>query len=187
MSNTPTPIKKFKLSVDDYHRMIDLGIFDDKKVELIEGELIEMSPEKPIHSSKNSDIFKLFYQRFSERAEIRWNSPITLASSEPEPDLVVCKNPASQYKKKHPHPQDIYLVLEVANTSLNYDLTEKRRIYVTNNIKEYWVVSLEFRHLIVFREPGNNDYLFKQTFTKGKISLIDFPEIEMDVEELIFD
>lgn len=174
---------KVKLTVEEYHKIVETGIFHDRNIELLKGELIELSPEKPIHTSKTSKLFKIFFNLFSNMAEIRWGSPISLSNSEPQPDLVIAK--PADYEENHPTPIDIYLVVEVSNTTLDYDLSEKRLIYAEAGIIEYWVVDIKNKQLIVFRNPQNGNYLDERQITSGQIEVLSFPSYKINVADIL--
>jgi Uma2 family endonuclease len=114
-----------KWSVDDYHRMIEVGILRDRRVELLAGEIVEMSPETPIHYNTAKRGARYLEELLAGRADVRFNGPITLLSSEPEPDIAIVRLPESTYNNRHPEPEDIFWVIEVAKTSLKKDLDLK--------------------------------------------------------------
>jgi Uma2 family endonuclease len=174
-----------KWTIEDYHRMIDAGILCDRKVELLAGEIIEMSPEKPIHYNTTRQGVKYLEQLFSSVAEVRFNGPITLADSEPEPDIAIVRLPVNKYNIHHPYPEDIFLVIEVANTSLKKDLELKQTIYANAKIQEYWIMALSQAKLIVFREPSNGYYRSREEYTQGEISSLAFPEIKISIPRLL--
>ncbi|QLE56876.1 Uma2 family endonuclease [Nostoc sp. TCL26-01] len=174
-----------KWSVDDYHRMIQVGILCDRRVELLAGEIVEMSPETPIHYSTAKRGAKYLEELLIGRADVRFNGPITLSNSEPEPDIAIVRLPESAYNQRHPEPPDIFWVVEVAKSSLQKDLELKTSIYASANIPEYWVLNLSTGQIIVFREPHNGKYVSKQTIGEGKITPIAFPDIQVSVEKLL--
>jgi Uma2 family endonuclease len=174
-----------KWSVEDYHRMIEAGILADRRVELLEGDIVAVSPEKPEHyflSDETSDYLK---ERLQGKAVVRLDGPITLATSEPEPDIAIVRLPKAQYRDRHPHPADIYWIIEYSDSSLATDLEEKRRIYATAAIPEYWVVTLKARHLRVFQEPVGDTYQKDATITTGLISPLAFPDVTISVERIL--
>lgn len=174
-----------KWTIEDYHRMIDAGILCDRKVELLAGEIIEMSPEKPIYYYTTEQGVKYLERLFDNLAEVRFNGPITLANSEPEPDIAIVRLLASKYKIHHPYPEDIFLVIEVANTSLKKDLELKQFIYVNAQIREYLIIDLSQAKLIVFREPSNGYYSSREEYTQGEFSSLSFPEIKISIPRLL--
>jgi Uma2 family endonuclease len=126
-----------KFSVDDYHRMIDAGILADRRVELIEGLIVEMSPESDPHIERVDENRRLLEQLLGRRARVREGHPIALPASEPEPDLAIVRN--QRYATK-PKPEDIYWLIEGSVTSLAKDKRDKRVVYASAGIPEYWVL-----------------------------------------------
>jgi Uma2 family endonuclease len=96
-----------KWSVDDYHRMVEAGILQGRRVELLAGEVVEMSPESPIHYSTAKRGAKYLEELLAGKADGRFNGPITLSDPEPEPDIVIVKLPEDSYRDRHPSPEDI--------------------------------------------------------------------------------
>jgi Uma2 family endonuclease len=175
----------YKWSIEDYHRLVETGILSDRPVELLEGEIVQMSPEGPLHTFINHEIVKYLRQLLDELAEVREAHPITLDNSEPEPDLAVVKLPNTNYITHHPYSSDIYLLIEVSNSTLSDDLVRKKEIYARNGIPEYWVIDLQNNKLWIFRNPQDNDYLQVTEVTKGTINLIAFPHIGVEVNKLL--
>jgi Uma2 family endonuclease len=174
-----------KWSVDDYHRMIEAGILRDRRVELLAGEIVEMSPETPIHYNTAKRGAKYLEELLAGRADVRFNGPITLLDSEPEPDIAIVRLPESIYNNRHPEPEDIFWVIEVANTSLKKDLDLKGSIYATAEIQEYWILDISSKRLIVFREPQNGQYVIEQTFVQGEVIPLAFPDVQVLIERLL--
>ncbi len=174
-----------KWSVNDYHAMIEAGILSDRAVELLAGEVIEMSPEGPLHSYIVTENVKYLRAVLGDLAEVQEAHPITLSDSEPEPDITIVKFPNSRYKTRHPHPEDIYWLIEIANTTLTRDLTLKQSIYAQNNIKEYWVVDIVKKEITVFTQPINDGYQHQQVYTQGTICPLDFPNIQILVSRIL--
>ncbi|WP_026787074.1 MULTISPECIES: Uma2 family endonuclease [Planktothrix] len=174
-----------KWSVEDYHQMINAGILCDRQVELLAGEIIEMSPEIPIHYNKTKRGVEYLEILLTGKADIRFNGPITLSESEPEPDIAIVRLPESTYQDHHPYAEDIFWLIEVAKSSLKKDLELKLSIYAQAQIEEYWVLDLSQKQLIVFRNPENNIYLSQQIINQGMINSLAFPDIEISVERLL--
>ncbi|MGK7902689.1 MAG: Uma2 family endonuclease [Hormoscilla sp.] len=174
-----------KWSVEDYHQMIETGILSDRPVELLAGEIVEMSPETPIHYNTARRGSKYLENLLEAVAEVRFNGPITLANSEPEPDIAIVRRLGSIYDDRHPEVDDIFWIIEVAKTSLKKDLDLKSTIYARAGIQEYWVLDLSAKQMVVFRNPQNGKYLTKQTLTGGKIIPLAFAEIEVAIERLL--
>lgn len=174
-----------KWSVEDYHRMIEAGILRDRRVELLAGEIVEMSPETPIHYSTAKRGAKYLEELLLGKADVRFNGPITLADSEPEPNIAIVRLPESSYNDRHPAPNDIFWIIEVAKTSLNKDLEIKAVIYATAEIQEYWVLSLFTRQIVVFRNPQNGKYLEANTINEGIITPVAFSDVSVSVNRLL--
>ena len=174
-----------KWSVNDYHRMIEAGILRERRVELLAGEIIEMSPENPIHYSTAKRSTKYLEELLVGRADIRFNGPITLSDSEPEPDIAIVRLPESAYNDRHPRPDDIFLLIEVANTSLKKDLDLKAVIYATAEIQEYWVLNLSRKQMIVFQEPQNGQYVAQRVISEGAIAPLALPDIQVSIGRLL--
>lgn len=174
-----------KWSVEDYHRMIAAGILNDRQVELLAGDIIEMSPEGIAHFYQGITLAKYLEKSLQGRALISEGHPITLNTSEPEPDIAIVKLPISRYSNHHPYPSDIYFLVEISQATLRKDLTQKKRIYAQAEITEYWVLDLKHQQLIVFREPQGDDYQTKRELTEGVISPLAFPNVEISIQSLL--
>ncbi|MGG6239640.1 Uma2 family endonuclease [Nodosilinea sp. AN01ver1] len=174
-----------KWSVDDYHRMIQAGILQTRRVELLRGEIVEMSPETPIHYTTAKQGAKYLETLLAGKAEVRFNGPITLADSEPEPDIAVVRLPESTYCNRHPHPEDIFWLVEVAQTSLKQDLSIKTAIYAAAEIPEYWVASLSTMQVTIFRQPIAGQYKQRTTVQDGSIIPLAFENVAVSVKRLL--
>jgi Uma2 family endonuclease len=174
-----------KWSVDDYHRMLEVGLIRDRRVELLSGEIVEMSPETPLHYATAKRGAKYLETLLQGRADVRFNGPITLADSEPEPDIAIVRLPESAYFERHPFAEDIFWVVEVAKSSLKTDRDIKAEIYGIAGIPEYWLVDLVSGGLTVFRSPQAGQYTEEFTLKSGAISPVMFPDIAVSVGRLI--
>jgi Uma2 family endonuclease len=174
-----------KWSIDDYHRMIEAGILHGRHVELLEGEIVEMSPETPIHYTTAKRGAKYLEELLLGKADVRFNGPITLSKSEPEPDIAIVRLPESSYNARHPGPQDIFWIIEVAQSSLRKDLAVKAKIYATATIQEYWVLDLSAQQIIVFRHPQNGKYVEEHTISEGTITPLAFADVSVSVKRLL--
>jgi len=175
-----------KWTIDEYHRMIAAGILDDRRVELLKGEIVEMSPEGEPHAYSSDEAGEYLARLLTERAKVRHAKPITLPNnSEPEPDIAIVQRLGREYREHHPYPENIFWLIEYANSSLEKDLETKSKIYAEVGIPEYWVVNLKKLHLVVFREPSDGEYTSKFTLTTGTIQPLTFPEVSVSVEQII--
>ncbi len=176
-----------KWTLDDYHRMIEVGLLAGRHVELLNGEIIEMPPEGEPHafySTESSDYLKAL---LGDRVTIRQGKPITLidSNSEPEPDIAIVQPLGREYLQHHPYPENIFWLIEFSQTTLVKDLEAKRKTYAAALIQEYWVVDLKNKQLKVFRDPVNDDYSFEETLTSGEIFPIAFPNLAISIQRLI--
>jgi Uma2 family endonuclease len=179
-------ISTLKWTIDRYHQAVEAGLFDDVSIELLNGELIEMSPEGVPHASLTSDAGDYLRDRLGNRAKVREGHPITLPNhSEPEPDLAIVEPDTAIYKLHHPYPKNVFWVIEYSNSSLQKDLEIKSKTYAEVNIVEYWMINLKTRELIFFRDPINGEYRSRQTFTTGTICPLSFPDVQIDVVRLL--
>ncbi|MGB3237963.1 MAG: Uma2 family endonuclease [Geitlerinemataceae cyanobacterium] len=175
-----------KWTIDEYHRMVATGILSDRRVELIEGEIIEMPPEGEPHAYSSHEASDYLTQLLGNRATIRQAKPITLPNnSEPEPDIAIVERLGRQYRQHHPYPDNIFWLIEYANSSLEKDLQKKSKIYAAVGIPEYWVVNLKKMYLVVFRDILDGEYATKFTRTTGEIHPLAFPDISVSVEHII--
>lgn len=175
----------YKWSVAEYHQMIDLGLLEGKPVELLEGEIIKMSPEGPLHTSTNYKVAEYLRELLKGKAVIREAHPVTLKNSEPEPDIAIVTFPYTKYLNHHPYPQDIYWLIEVSDKTIVKDLEEKTIIYARNKITEYWVIDLPKKKLWVFQQPQNNQYQKCFEFTTEIIHPMAFPNLDIEVTQLL--
>ena len=173
-----------KWSVEEYHRMLAAGILRDRRVELLGGEIVEMSPETPLHYVTAKRDAKYLETLLAGKAEVRFNGPITLPDSEPEPDIAIVRLPDTAYLDRHPGPEDIFWIIEVANTSLKKDLDLKAAIYAAAGILEYWVLDLANQRVTVFRQPQAGQYLEKQIVREGSLTPVAIAAVSVSVKRL---
>ena len=174
-----------KWSVADYHKMIEVGILSDRRVELIAGEIIEMSPEGPLHRFINHQATKYLRSLLGEQAEVMEAHPITLPDSEPEPDVAIVRSPDTLYLTHHPYPEDIYWLIEISDSTLGKDLGIKKKAYARARISEYWVIDVESQLLKVFQNPQAEDYQLERAYTQGVVSPLAFPSLSVSVQRLL--
>ncbi len=175
-----------KWTIHEYHAMIAAGLLETRQVELLHGEIIEMSPEGEPHAYFSSEAGEYWMRMLGDRAMVRPAKPITLPNqSEPEPDIAVVQRLGREYLTHHPYPENIFWLIEYSDSTLEQDLQIKSRIYAEVQISEYWVVDLKKRQLVVFRDPQAGEYqlIFRQS--EGTICPLAFPEIALSVGVLI--
>ena len=173
-------------TVAEYHRLVDEGILDDQPVELLHGEIVVMAPEGEPHAYGSDEAGEYLTRLLGERAKVRQAKPITLTAvnSEPEPDLAIVRRLGREYRDHHPYPENVFWLVEYANTSLSKDLDAKKRLYAAAGIPEYWVVNLRDMTVLVFRDPSAETYQTEQTLENGVIHPLAFPDLAVSVSRL---
>lgn len=173
-----------KWSLEDYHQLIDNGVLDRKNVEFLDGELVEMPPESPLHTYVTVSGADYLRQALKGLALVREAHPIILTNSEPEPDLAIVKLSLTSYKHHHPFAEDIFWLIEISNKTLNYDLNDKKRVYAQEGIKEYWVADINNRQIHIFLDPRNRDYQITKIVSEGSIKPQAFPNLDLFTDHL---
>ena len=160
------PIVKRRLSREEYHLMGKVGILkEDDQVELINGEIIEMSPISSRHSSYVNRLNALLQNLLGDQYIISVQNPILIDDfSEPEPDLAILKWDDGFYENQHPGPKDILLLIEVALTSINYEEEVKLPMYANAGIIEFWIINVEDQVIEVYRNPDGHLYKIKEIY-----------------------
>ncbi|MCS6815261.1 MAG: Uma2 family endonuclease [Cyanobacteria bacterium] len=161
-----------RFTVQDYHRLVELGFLgEDDHIELIRGELMQMAAKGVMHEACIRRLLRQLPQSLNNQATLQCQAPIVLSfDGEPEPDFAVLRNREDDYTTAHPTPADILLVIEVADTSLEYDRTVKLSLYAEAAIPHYWLFNLVDRTLEAYSEPaqlptGQFEYLNRRIFT----------------------
>ena len=186
-TTAPTLLQRHKLTVADYHRMGQVGILpEDGRVELIEGEIIEMPPIGSIDAGTVDQLVSLFSLAVGQQAIVRIQNPLVLSRhSEPEPDLALLKPRDDFYKTSHPHPRDVLLIVEVADTTLRYNREVKVPLYARYGVAEVWLVDLENRCLLVFRQPAEEGYQEVQVLEQPEMMTpVMLPQCHVDLTGL---
>lgn len=178
-----------KWTIADYHQMLAAGILNNRAVELLNGEIIEMAPEAEPHAYYGHTAAKYLDRLLDDRAEVRQGHPITIpaSNSEPEPDVAIVQPLGREYLNHHPYPENIFGVIEYSDSSLAKDLECKAKVYATANISEYWIVNLKAMALIVLRDPIEGEYRSQISFTQGTISPIAFADLAIPINRLLED
>lgn len=180
------PIHRF--TVKEYYRMAETGVLrPDARVELLDGRIIDMSPIGPFHGG----VAKFLNRLFSAAARGRWvtavQDPVRLDdNTEPQPDLALLKPAPHFYRRRHPKPEDVFLLIEVSDTTLDLDREEKLPAYGRAGIPEVWIVNLNNETIEVYREPHFTGYGSKTVLRAGDhASPAAFPDVSVDVAELL--
>ena len=149
-----------KFTIDEYHQLVNLVFFtENDKIKLIRGEIAETALKRTPHSVCSSILFGELYKLLSERAIIRGQEPTTFPSnSEPEIDVVIAKKKANNYHSAHPRVEDIILVIEIFDSTLQYDCETKLFLYAEARINNYWIFNLVDSRVEVYSNPFANNY-----------------------------
>ncbi len=184
---TETAPTRFKLTVEQYHRMGEAGILhEDDRVELIDGELIRMAPIGSLHGGLVSRLTRLLVERSAGRAVVSPQNPVILSNvTEPQPDLSVLRWRADDYMSVVPVAADALLVVEVADSTLRYDRDVKLRYYAQSGVPEVWIVDARRRQLLVYREPAGQGYRESSVLLEGEAAACAaLPGLRIEVREL---
>jgi Uma2 family endonuclease len=185
---TQIQMQRKLFTVDEYEQMIRAGVFDeDDRLELIEGEITEMSPISSQHAGCVKHLNRLFTHMLGDRALVSVQDPIHLGEySEPQPDLALLRPRADYYTHSHPTPEDVLLIIEVAETSTGFDRDVKMPMYARAGVSEAWLVSLEDRRVEVYREPSPAGYLLIRRVLPGaSLAPQAFPDALLVVSDII--
>jgi Uma2 family endonuclease len=176
----PFPIARF--SVEQYHRMLASGAFTEHdRVELIDGWVVQKMAKGPQHEFVTGELEALLRERVPTGWHVRNQAPVTLSESEPEPDLAVARGSRGDYRARHPHAQELALVVEISDTTLTTDRL-KAGTYSAARIPEYWLVNLASRVVEVHRDPSDEGYRTHETF--GETQRLSVRIGEQDAGEL---
>ena len=158
------PFAPLRHDVHSYYRLAELGIIaPDQKTQLIRGEVLLMSPASPEHNAVIARLQRLLLAGFGDQAQVRVQLALSLNDdSEPDPDLSVVEVRADDYRHAHPGPADTKLLVEVARSSLRFDLGDKAELYAEAGIHDYWVIDVDGGAVEVHREPGGQRFAQRQ-------------------------
>jgi Uma2 family endonuclease len=177
-----------RFSVKDYYRMAETGVLrPDARVELLDGRIIDMSPIGPFHGG----VTKYLNEVFTAASRGRWRTsvqdPLHLDEhSEPQPDLMLLKPAADYYRQRHPVPGDVFLLVEISDTTLELDRAEKLPAYGGAGITEVWIVDLNHAAIEIYREPHFTGYASTTVLRAGdQAKPAAFPDVEVDVADLL--
>ncbi len=187
IDNTPL-LTRHRLSVADYYRMGEAGVFaPDARVELIEGEVIDMAPIGSKHGSVVKRLVALMTSTLGSRVIVAVQDPLHLGDlSEPEPDLMLLKPRDDFYAEAHPGAAEVLLLIEVADTSARYDREIKLPLYARHAVPEVWIVDLEARLVRFYSAPAGDAYgQSSTTATPGRTPIAALPGSEIDLSQIL--
>jgi len=179
-------IPRRQFTVDEYHRMAEVGIFHpDERVELIEGEIVQMAPIGPRHVGCVINATRLFITRLGDRAVVSPQNPVVIQPrSEPQPDLLLLRPRAVSYSRAHATPEDALLAVEVADTTVRFDRLVKARLYARAGIAEFWLFLATDGLVEVYRAPGPDGYTSVTQHAAGEtLSPLAFPDVVFSVTD----
>jgi hypothetical protein len=154
MSTSSEPDSPVRVTVDEYHTMIQMGVLgEDDPLELLEGRVVPKAPKSPAHCVSTGLVREAIQAILPSGWYVDSQEPITLAASEPEPDVTVVRGRIRDYSDHHPGADDLALVVEVADASLQHDRTSKKRVYARAGVPVFWILNLSERQLEVFADP----------------------------------
>jgi Uma2 family endonuclease len=183
-----TETTKKLFTVDEYYRMAEAGILPERpRTELVNGEIIEMTSMGSRHAAVVSGVNELFVVLFKGKALLRPQLPLRLNEyNEPEPDIVLLKPRQDRYSSRHPGASDVFLVMEICDSSLKYDRDVKLPIYAEMKLPEVWLADLTSDTLYVYRQPIAKTYKSSLRLRRGeKASCLKFPQVDIKVDDLL--
>ncbi len=182
------PTRK-QFTVEEYYQLSELGMLGDGKTELIDGDIIYMAPMGTRHAGYIGRLLKIFFKALGDRVLITAQTPVRLNGRlQPEPDLSILKPRRDDYIKSPPQTQDIYLLIEVSDTTIDNDRNVKSVVYARAGIIELWIIDIEAQLVEVYRNPNTNGYESIQQFRSGEsISPLSFPDIVISVDAIFED
>lgn len=178
-----TPERARALRRSEYERLVEEGCFSNERIELLEGVLVEMSPQGPAHADVVSRLTMILARAIGDRAVLRAQSPLAVSDdSEPEPDLALV--PPGDYRRAH--PEHAWLAIEVAGASLKKDLGVKAALYARSKVDEYWVVNLEAGTVLVHAESDGQRYGRISTARQGDVLRLGaLPDLALRVADFL--
>ena len=181
-------INKKLFTVDEYHRMAEVGILPELgRFELIHGEIIEMTPAGSPHSGRVNRLIRPFTSRLGESVIVSVQNPVRLdVRSEPVPDLALLKPRDDFYAEAHPSSKDVLLVVEVSDTTVKYDSSVKATLYAKGGIPEYWLLDVTKDVLVVRTDPAAGAYRNVQILHRGEaLSPQKLPSTSSSIDEIL--
>jgi Uma2 family endonuclease len=183
-------VRRHRLTVEEYFRMAEVGLLaPEARVELIEGEIFDMPPIGNLHGGFTAWLHRRLLRDLGDKISV-WDQ-VTLplgAFSAPEPDLVILKYRRDEYRNKRPTPDDVFLIVEVSQSSLHHDRQVKVPLYAQHGIPEVWILDVDRRRIQFFHTPQAAHYTHTaHTPTPGRISLQALPDTTVDLTGLFED
>lgn len=184
MSTRALPLRH-KFDVDAYYRMAEAGVLQPgERIELIDGEIIQMAPIGSRHADTTNRLMQLLVRSLdAATVYVACQTPLRLdAHNEPQPDLMLLRPRAAGYASSHPTPAEAFLVIEVAESSLSFDRTTKAALYATFGVRELWIIDPNTHSIELCRDPKGSEYLSRSIQSSGTLSPVE--GVSIDVENL---
>ncbi|AFY71285.1 protein of unknown function DUF820 [Thalassoporum mexicanum PCC 7367] len=183
-----TQLLRKLFTVEQYHRMHEVGVLTAAdRVELIRGEIIQMSPIGSKHAACVMRLIDVFTQKLGQKVITNVQNPIQIANhSLPQPDVCLLRRKDDYYESAHPTPADVYLLVEVADTTIDFDRQTKMPLYAEAGIKELWIVNLNDQCIEVHRQPATDRYAEVSSYDRTQsLSPQAFPEVAIAVAQIL--
>ncbi len=181
-------VRRRRFTVKEYDRMLEVGILaEDKRFELLDGEVVERVPEGTPHAACISRLDRLVGRALGDRAMVRVQHPIVVGQhSEPEPDVAIVRWRDDFYATAHPRPEDVLLLVEVADSSLLLDRNRKLPIYAAHGVADSWLVDLPARRVEIHRDPTPDGYRDVTAHAPGeRLAVAGLDDVELAVDAVI--
>jgi len=180
-------LPRHRWTVDDYHRMGEVGLLDrDDRVELIEGEIVEMAPIGDGHADASNRLTRLLVLAVGESGIVAVGNPVRIPPySEPQPDFAILR-PRGGYNTRGPRPEDVLLAVEVSDTTLRRDRKVKLALYAGAGIPEFWIVNVEVREVEIYRTPSGDRYASVERKGPGSAATIEaLPGVTIPISQIL--
>jgi Uma2 family endonuclease len=180
-------VQRRRFSVDDLTRMVHVGILaEHERVELIDGEVRQMSPIGPLHAGIVNRLIAILTNQLGDRAIVSVQNPVVLNDfTEPQPDVLVLRPREDFYTGGHPRPKDVLVLIEVADTTMDYDCGEKIPRYAQMQIPEVWLVDVHGQEVVQYTHPVKDEYHSIQAFVRGmELTSASAESLHLPIEDL---
>jgi Uma2 family endonuclease len=178
--------RRHRLTVEDYYRMAEVGILDaEARVELIEGDIIDMAPPGSPHAATVHYLTEVLIGAVQGKATVLVQNPVRLSDfSEPQPDVALLRRRDDFYRERHPRPADVLLIIEIAASSLRYDRETKLPLYARHDIPELWLVDVGGERLSRYRIPRAGEYTLVDAPDLTRVEIPAMPGVVVDLRRL---
>lgn len=180
--------QRHRITVDQYHRMGETGVLaPDARVELIEGEIIDMAPIGAFHGSVVDQLTSLLVKAVGDQAVVRVQGAVRLNHrTEPQPDIALLRPRADRYRGHQPLPEDLLLLIEVSDTTLRYDRDLKVALYARHSIPEVWLFDLQHPQLLRYQSPEAGQYRVSEVLPQpGRLAMAALPGVNVDLSGVL--